>query len=440
MDVSAMLADLAKGQTVYIYTHPAILDFTVVGKAEVVICGQEGNEVRLGLDKDNVLVLWSMLQGSVFGPGRKVIGWKLKNLFSYLRYHGHKDFKADGALIDLKIIESYLGVEKPAPASLAQALSRVRAVFNSGLWDGMQAIYKRIHLPLITTVVPAMETVRILDYRLGAAVHAYYEIDGQENGRLRCDKAYGLGFVPHALNADDRASLNPPELGQVFMYFDYRNMEVAVLQWLSGDEKLGEVLRTAPDFYTAVFEMVIGKKCDNREIAKKFFLPTIYGQSAKTLSEKLNISYDTALAIVNRVGEIFPQAVGWVEQHQLDVELAHFAKDRFGRRREFPDKAYLVRNFVVQAPASTICLDKLIHLHRSVPVAFHIHDGYIVLATKDNWQAVYKAAKAVLEAESDLCPGLSLKVNCMAGRNLNRLKPIGRKAQNENDTGKLPDS
>src|SRR6516225_9448498 len=117
MQAATMLADVAKGQTVYVYTHPEVLDFTVAGKAELVICGQEGTEVRLGFDKDNVLVVWTMLQASVFGPGRKLIGWNLKNLFSYLRYHGSKDFKVEAALIDLKIIESYLGLSKPVPES-----------------------------------------------------------------------------------------------------------------------------------------------------------------------------------------------------------------------------------------------------------------------------------------------------------------------------------
>jgi len=440
MSVAAMLADVAKGQTVFIYQKPEVLDFTTSGKAEVVVCGQEGNEVRVSLDKENVLVLWSILQFSIFGAGRKVIGWNLKSLFSYLRYYGGKDFKAEGALIDLKIIESYLGIAKLAPDSLAQALGRVRAIFNSGLWDGVQKVYKRIHLPLLTTVIPALETRRLLDLRLQSPVHAHYQIDGQENGRLKCDKAFALGFVPHALSAEDRENITPPGLDEIFLYFDFKNMEVAMLQWLSGDERLGEILKSAPDFYTAVFEIVVGKKCEDRDIAKKFFLPTIYGQSPNALAEKLNIAFDTAQAIVSRVYDLFPQATGWVDNIQGEVEVHRTAKDYFGRRREFPDKAYLVRNFVVQAPASIICLDKLIHLHRSVNVAFHIHDGYVVLATKATWQSAYKTAKEILESESDLCPGLGLKVNCKAGRSLGKLKTIGRKASNEDSIRGVPDS
>ncbi len=435
MQVSQILADVASGNVVYVYCRPDVLDFSSAdGKGELVICCQGDDEYVLQLDREIVQHIWFRLQLSIFAAGKKVFGWNLKNLFSYLRHHGGKDFKTEANLIDLKVIESYLGISQKRPGSLADAMARVRHIFNSGIWKDVQPIYKRIHLPLITQTIPAIETLGVLDKRLESVVYPHYQIDGQVNGRLKSDKSFALGFVPHTMSEDDREAILPRGLEDMFMYFDYKNMEVAVLQWLSKDKKLGEHLET-PDVYAAIYEQVIGKKCEEgqREVAKNFFLPVIYGLSASGLVEKFKtkhnmvISFDAAQAIVDRINDSYGTATDWIGGSQQHAEISHVARDFYGRRREFPDDAYLVRGFKVQAPAATICLDRLIHLQRSIPVVMHIHDGYVALANKGNWQSVYKTAKGILEAESDFFQGLKLKVNCKAGRNLNRLKPIGKK-------------
>jgi hypothetical protein len=57
-------------------------------------------------------------------------------------------------------------------------------------------------------------------------------------------------------------------------------------------------------------------------------------------------------------------------------------------------------------------------------IAYTVHDGYVVYATKENWKQVYKKCMDALTSESELCPGLKLKVSCKGGRNLNDLKVI----------------
>ena len=57
-------------------------------------------------------------------------------------------------------------------------------------------------------------------------------------------------------------------------------------------------------------------------------------------------------------------------------------------------------------------------------IAYTIHDGYVVYVTKDNWKQVYRKSMESLTSDSELCPGLKLKVSCRGGRNLNDLKTI----------------
>ena len=63
-------------------------------------------------------------------------------------------------------------------------------------------------------------------------------------------------------------------------------------------------------------------------------------------------------------------------------------------------------------------------LFRSAQIAYTVHDGYVVYITKENWKQVLKKSVEVLTSESEISPGLKLKVSCKGGRNLDDLKYI----------------
>lgn len=91
---------------------------------------------------------------------------------------------------------------------------------------------------------------------------------------------------------------------------------------------------------------------------------------------------------------------------------------------------YLARNFSVQSPGATICLDKLVQLHAALKgttdIAYSVHDGYCVYASKSNWKGVFQKSYDLLTSECLMCPGLRLKVACRAGRSLDNLKPLAK--------------
>ena len=184
------------------------------------------------------------------------------------------------------------------------------------------------------------------------------------------------------------------------------------------------------DFYVVVFKLVSGNVCDNekkRDFCKKFFLPIIYGASAKTLSRELEVSQSTAESIVDRVYKLFPTSFKWIQERQNEVDVV--AMDYFGRKRCFDEsKHWKVRDFVVQSPASLVCLEKLIALHNKIKgyarLACHIHDGYILYVNKSFVKMIAGMAKEILEQESELCPGLKLRSSCKVGRSLSELSVL----------------
>ena len=130
--------------------------------------------------------------------------------------------------------------------------------------------------------------------------------------------------------------------------------------------------------------------------------------------------------ITRRSYKTFPIAFRWIQENSLHSEGT--AIEFFGRRRKFDEhEFYKSRNFLVQAPASIICLRKLVKLHQSMQglgkLIFHLHDGYGVLMNKTiRWQNNCSAAKEVLESPDDLFAGLKLKVSTKVGGSLNNMQ------------------
>ena len=251
------------------------------------------------------------------------------------------------------------------------------------------------------------------------------------NGRLKCSNVFNSCYNPHTLSDDIKSKLNPPTTAPVdFLYLDYRNMEVSVLQWLSGDDQLKKIIDSGEDVYAGIWKYITKLDCtgSHRNKCKSIFLPVIYGQGAESVAKRADIPEKTAIKLVDRLYKGFPIAFDWVKQQQANLDENNFAQDYFGRRRQFNDQQYRVRNFVVQAAASTVCLHKLIKLYESIEddskIVFHVHDGYGMLVRRQYASKLAKKYVAVLEQEEDFYPGLKLRISCKIGGRLNKLTPI----------------
>lgn len=418
------------GPNVYICCQPEILDFTDRAVVPELKIFSSSGQVTIMLTDEVLPILLPMLRLSVFSKNNKIVAWNWKNLVSFILAKTGKTYPVDGAIIDLKIIETYCGRKFNVPKTLIEAMNRLKDLITTGMWKEVETVYRKVHIPLITTVIPHLETVGILNTQISNRVYAYYEINGQENGRLKCSGEYQQGYVPHAMTPETRQLLKPRSESDLFMIFDYKGMEVFMLAWMSKDPLLQELCRE-PDVYYALYEKITNKRGEgknDRETAKKFFLPVIYGQSAYSLSQRCGVALDVAETIVERIYTLFPVALAFIEGYQKQLQELGYAKDIFGKRRSsFEEgKEYSVRCFAVQSPASVVCLEKLAHLYFALKdktdLAYTVHDGYAVYATKDNWKAIAKIGRDVLTGDSDLCPGLRLRVTCRAGRNLDDLK------------------
>jgi hypothetical protein len=73
-----------------------------------------------------------------------IIGWNLKNLYSYVLGKSKAAWEFDGGrMYDLKVLESYMGKHGPCPESFGLAKARLAKVVQSDSWNVLKNVYGR---------------------------------------------------------------------------------------------------------------------------------------------------------------------------------------------------------------------------------------------------------------------------------------------------------
>ena len=414
------------GNDIFLTSSPDILDFTLNKPISLII---ETNDFRLNIPfpvEDSALreccgTLCHYLENKI------IIGWDSKNIFSYILGKLGNSFNINSTIYDLNVLEGYIGIEGNKPTNFQEARKRLGKIIHHSSWKNLKNIYLKVYNPLICKIIPEIETVGVVHQKQRKKLHACYTITGQSNGRMKCQKGYEFGFNPHSVSIEDRIVIRPPFFDHMFMYLDFKHMEVSMLQWLSEDKNLEEILESGVDPYEAIWTIITGLECDEskRQKCKDIFLPVVFGMGVDTLSEKIGISKINARRIIDQIQLKFYTAMNWIKRQQDTVEIDGNAVDIYGRIRIFLENVYKSRNFFVQSPAALFCLDKLVVLKHDLQncayVIATVHDGYVLSVHRKDISEVRDMAIKSLEKESEFFHGLKLHVTCKTGVNLENL-------------------
>jgi hypothetical protein len=424
---SSNLAEIAKAGSVFVRTNVPLIDFTRPFQGSLDIYGQS-NTLSFDLSTIDDLPTISYLLTTVLDAKVLIIAWDIKEVMTYFKFHLQNKaiFKFEGKVIDLRLVEAFCGEKLPPPESLIQSKKRLAVNYRN---PKVQLVHEKIHLPLALEVIPSMETQGILHTELKKKTYPFYEIEGQVNGRLQGSNAFPTALNPHAFTQVEKSKLKLRSELDMFLYFDFVSMEVATLQYLSDDPAL-KIVTAGGDYYKNIWKMLFGKECEKpeqRTFIKNSFLPIVFGQGAKAISEIFGCTETDAVGLIKALKIKFSRSFAYVDAFQYGITEDKMVEDHFGRKRHFQaDMSYLVRNFVVQAPASIVCLEKLIDLYRIVgeKLIFSIHDGYVIRCDpKVDKQLIVKCKKS-LESASSMAPGLQLSANCELGVKLDKTKSI----------------
>lgn len=423
---STLLAAAQVGKSAYLHLDPIVWDVTdPASEKNLVICTSESRCV-IPMGVESLPFIYSALKHSILSEGRTIIGWDLKSLFSWAKRNFNHDVLPKFKYFDLKYLEKYAGFTLEKPTTFAEAQTRVNAVTKQDNWSDATRMWQKVIKPLAMSVVPALENNGVLNTERTSRVYPCYEVEAQDNGRMTCSNAFQWGVNAQTMGDDLKAKLIPKSMDEWFLYFDYSNMEVSVLQWLSQDDDLGAILNGETDPYVEIFERVVAPHQNARKLGKKIFLPTIYGLSASGVAEKLSCRESLGTTIINRLNTQFAKSFRYVEQFQEDAAKTGVVRDRFGRRRYISGSPHLARNFSISSPATAICLERLVALHNLnvSPLLMSIHDGFVLSAASKDISTVIAKVRECLQTESTLAPGLKLKVHCNVGRSLVNMTSI----------------
>ena len=423
-----------KGEDVYLYLSKENPDWRDSRQEVSLVVHFGGKRVTLPLgDSSELNYLVSSLY-HFLDPDRLVLAWGAKDVFSYLRGRTEMNLEIHNQVYDLSLISSYLGAAASRPENFRDAVSLLKRLMSDALWKKFSPYYSAVQVPMFSAILPEMETGCIVDNRRKKCVYPTYVMEGQANGRLKAIKVDSSSYNPHSIGEEERANLRPRGYDEAFVYFDYRNMEVAVLQWLSGDPALASILESGKDLYKEIWRKITRQEPtdSHRKLCKNTFLPVVFGQGKASLAKKLGSSEEIAAKLIDSLVDTFPVAFDWVESQSPDGN--NTATDVFGRRRTFDEQElYKIKNFCIQSPASMICLRKLVKLHEALAgkasIGFHVHDGYCVLCDKKNLASICGIGMEVLEQEDEMFPGLVLKTTCKFGQNLNDLETFTKRVR-----------
>jgi hypothetical protein len=282
-----------------------------------------------------------------------------------------------------------------------------------------------------------METCNlVIDANTGKYAYSSYDIEGQTFGRLQSHKTFDKCVLPHNMGEEQKNALRLRSEKDFFIHLDFKHMEVSMLQWLSGDVALKQLVDGQGDVYKGIYQIVAGSPCDSddkRELIKNIFLPVMFGMKPSGMVESLskkgfNISIQTASTMFGLVRDKFKQAWDFLNDAQNSVKNTPIIKDRFGRPRDFSENSLASRGFLVQSPSAVVCLEKLIDLHFGIQgsgnLLYSIHDGYVLVANQEKLNTVLSTGIKTLQEPSKLCPGLRLKVSCSLGVRLSHMKQL----------------
>lgn len=430
-EISWQIQDLLDGvDSVFLRTEPDVPDFTSRSPFKILVYNTN-QQVTLEVNPQNIAVVVGILDATVFNKEivKRLYTWNLKGLATYFHRFVPRFVTPTTSVIDLKIIEAFLGIKKNRPENFVEAINRTKIVVRHKSW---QTLYQSIHLPLALRVLPTIETTPLLNETSRKPEYPYYEIEGQANGRMNCAKKFAYSYLPHTMGPDVKQALKPKGYNFRFLAADFRHCEVTVLQWLTNDERLKEILDSGEDLHKRIYEIVTGDPCDSdnkRNISKLLFLPVMYGLSPKGLARNLKLPETVGGELHNRIRTNFSTAYNQMVEVQKRARQGP-VEDHFGRIRKFAEsEPYKARNFWVQGVAATVCQEKLIDLYKALDgenayLAYSVHDGYCICFRTPFAKQAYQIVRQTLEAPSRLCEGLEMKVEIKFGAKLDSMKVL----------------
>lgn len=356
--------------------------------------------------------------------------WNIKSFLTYARSVLGRNFSEESVYHDMYFYYKWLGKKVDKVPSIKE----ISQIFKSYMID-MKGPYGKlksnVYDPLSTVVLPDIENNYLINTVQESKVYPYYQIDGQENGRLNSNAQHFRAYNPHHLSSEDKGELVLSDKDDIFITFDFKSMEMYVLSKISEDKKMLSIIESGSDIYSSLWKTITNQEVDpkSRDLAKNVIISTFYGVSSATLSNNTGLAQASISELQARLRKVCIEAFGYLDSKTESAKSEGKAVDVFGRTRYFTqDDYYKAKNYVIQSSSAMICCEFMVRLYNvlddATKLLFSVYDSYAIQGRKREFYDIYKIVKKELVSESELISGLQLQVDCKVGRFLNKLIPF----------------
>ncbi len=123
--------------------------------------------------------------------------------------------------------------------------------------------------------------------------------------------------------------------------FDYSQIEMRVLAWLSSDKVLIEIFRNGRDIHSAVASKVFGVAesevtKEMRRRAKVINFGIVYGMGVNSLKKNLGSTMEEAQTFYDNFFKQFPKIQDYFDRVKNQARVKGYTTTAYGRRRYFP--------------------------------------------------------------------------------------------------------
>lgn len=209
-----------------------------------------------------------------------------------------------------------------------------------------------------------------------------------------------------------KKGLVPVERGNIFVAADYSQIELRVLAYLSGEERLLEAFMKNRDIHTETASLVFGVMPELvtpelRRTAKMINFGLLYGMTEFGLADRLDISRKESKEIMNKYFSALPGLKKFLEELVSDSKSRGFTKTLAGRIRpvkEIPAKFQALDRAIINSPiqgtAADIARKAMINFSSAYPgkLFLQVHDSLVCECREDEADEISEALCEIMKS------------------------------------------
>lgn len=333
------------------------------------------NEIKIRLEKDI-----SGIEREV----RMVVGKQInlnspKQLLEFFQKRGHK-IKSTGAEKLDKIKESEPIIEK---------ILKYRELFK-----------------LKTTYLDGMEKLIEKDGK----IHPNFLQLGAATGRMSCQNPNLQNIPQESEWSKQIRNAFVPKTGSLLVSFDYSQIELRVLAFLSQDKNMVKAFKDGFDIHTITAQKIFNKKeidKNERRLAKTLNFGMIYGMGYRAFSQQSGLEPEKAKEFIKKYFEEFPAIKEWQKETLGKARIEERVKNVNGRFRNIPqinsfnqfmasEAERMVMNMPIQSLAADVMKTAMIEVNKFIEREGLGDKINIILSIHD--EIVFEISKGLLKS------------------------------------------